>query len=194
MIKIEITCTGTAALLMHNERLANPFDELTRKIAAITSKKKNKTDQDNMDVQRLEWEGGLYHSDTGPYIPGANLKKCFMEAGTIYKAGTSLKRALTPLDAEIPLLYKGPRDVESLWSHGGFVDIRSVKLNGRSKVMRSRPKFPQWALSTTFLLNEKVVGVDDFERYAHEAGQSIGLGDYRPTFGRFTCQVEVKEF
>lgn len=189
--QLRFTVRGTAPLLMHNERLANPFDEITRAIKAITAKKSRQTDVDHEDVQRLEWEGGLYFSHThGPYIPGANWKKCLMEAATIYKGGAAVKRALTPMDAEIPLLYDGPRNVDALWE-AKFVDVRGVKLNGRTKVQRTRPCFQQWGFATTMLINQNALSLDDLLQYTEQAGTTTGLGDYRPTYGRFTCQVDV---
>ncbi len=194
IVTVELAFRGTCALLMHNERLANPFDPITKDIAKITSKRNKKTEEDNIEIQRLEWEGGLYFSEgIGPYIPAANIKKCIMESAAINKGSTAVKRALTPLEVEVPLLYTGPRTVQGLWDAEIFTDVRSVKLNGRSKVLRTRPRFNEWALTTSMLLNVRIVSIDDFQQYVEQAGSTTGLGDYRPTFGRFTPQLLVKE-
>ena len=198
--RVRIELWGTKPLLMHNERLANPFDEITRAIAAITSKRTRQTEDDKHQVQRLEWEGGLYfdhgtpaHGElparegVGPYIPSANLKKCLVNAGAIYRAGTSLIRALFPEDSEIPLLYEGPRDIDGLWD-AQFLDARMVGVQ-RNKVLRTRPKFEQWALSTVFMVETTIVDVYSLTRYLDTAGTTTGLGDYRPTFGRFRAKL-----
>lgn len=190
-VTVRVLIQGTASLLMHNERLVNPFDPLTKAIATITAKRSRQTDEDRKQVQRLEWEGGLYWSkEMGPYMPTANIKRCIMEAATMYKGGTAVKRALTPLDTEVPLLYEGPRDLEGLWVSEKYVDVRSVKLNGRTRIMRTRPKFYDWGLEATMRLNLNALSYDDFEHFVEEAGLTTGLGDYRPTFGRFRAQIE----
>lgn len=192
LVTVEFVVKGTVGLLQHNERLANSFDPITKAIASITSKRK-KTEEDNLAVQRLEWEGGLYFAPgIGPYIPGANFKKCLMEAATIFKGGTAVKRAYTALDAEIPLLYPGPRTIEGLWEAGTFIDVRQVKLNGKSRVSRARPRFDTWGFTTAALLNTKVLDLDSLRQYLEQAGLTTGLGDYRPTYGRFTATMEVK--
>lgn len=192
ILTLHCTIRGTAPLLMHNERLVNPFDPLVKAIAQLTSKRTKQTDEDRLQVQRYEWEGGLYLSPTlGPYIPAANLKKCLMEAATVHKDGAAVKRALTPLDVEIPLVYDGPRTLDALWRAETYVDVRSVRLNGRTRVQRARPRFETWGLETRFLFNPNILSLDALMLYVEEAGLTTGLGDYRPTFGRFLGKVTM---
>lgn len=192
LVTVEFTLRGTCPLLQHNERLANPFDTLTKAIAVITSKRTRQTDEDRIQVTRLEWEGGLYFNEQGPYIPGPNVKKCIMEAASLYRGGKDVQRALTPLDIEIPLIYAGPRNIEEMWAHPTvFVDQRGARVNGRSKIIRTRPKFPNWSIVTRMLLNVTALSLDDLILYTENAGRTTGLGDYRPTFGRFEGQVLV---
>jgi hypothetical protein len=65
-MKVLLKLEGQSPLVMHNERLADPLDEFTRAIGAI-SKKRNKTEADHMEIGRLEFFGGLY---ANPMIPG----------------------------------------------------------------------------------------------------------------------------
>ncbi len=57
------TIRGTTPMMMHNERLANPFDDLTKAIKAISGKRK-KTEDDLIEMSRIEWLGGLYSIDS----------------------------------------------------------------------------------------------------------------------------------
>lgn len=193
LIKAHITLKGTSDLLMHSERLVNSFDPIVKQIKEYTGKRK-KTEEDQLMISRLEWEAGLYWSEqTGPYIPGANLKKCIQEAAKIDKSGKDILRGVTPLDAEIPLVYKGPRDIEAMWASNDFVDVRSVSAGapGR-KVLRTRPRFKGWGLETAMYINSAIINVDDFQRWVEVAGVMCGLGDYRPTFGRFIGAVKFE--
>ena len=67
------TITGITPLLMHSERLANPFDSLTKELKAISGKRK-KTEDDLLAMARIVFIGGLYHDDdAGIHVPGYNI-------------------------------------------------------------------------------------------------------------------------
>ena len=64
------------------------------------------------------------------------------------------------------------------------VDCRGVKV-GTSKIMRYRPILRKWSIKATIVVNEDVVNISEVKKAAQDAGALIGLGDYRPRFGRF---------
>lgn len=178
------TIKGTTAMLMHSERLANPFDPLTKEIKAISGKRK-KTEDDLRDMARLEWLGGLYHDDdSGIHVPGYNIFACIINGGKIHKLGTSIKRSALVLEDKVPVDYDGPKTPEKLFDVKRFVDMRSVKV-GTAKVMRCRPIFQDWACQFTVTFDEASLQRGDLDRCVQTAGEMVGLGDYRPRFGRF---------
>jgi len=180
------TIKGTNKMMMHSERLANPFDPLTRQIKAITGRRK-KTEDDLLEIARIEWEGGLYHDDeSGIYVPGHNILACMVAGGKIHKLGTALKRALLVLEDKVPLKYEGPKTPAKLFENKSFVDMRSVKV-GTSKVMRCRPIFHAgWELTFSVAYDESTIQLNDIAMCLESAGNMVGLGDYRPRFGRFS--------
>lgn len=185
MATFKMKIQGTAPLLMHSARLADPLDPAAKALARVTSKRK-KTDEDHEEVGRLEHVGSLYIAERfGPYIPGANVEACLFRGGTKTKQGTALKSALLIPEEVNALLYTGPRDAVGLWADKQFVHRSSVKV-GTARVVRTRPVFPQWQLVVDGLLDTDVVDKDSFEQIAETAGRLIGLGDWRPRFGRFT--------
>lgn len=188
-MRIKLTITGTSPLLVHNIRLANPLDPIAREMKTISAKRK-KTDEDHELLARLEFEGGLYWTDDiGPYIPGVNVEKALVEGGRITKQGKQVERGLFVSDNEIPLLYSGPRDVKGLWADQSFVSTMAVKV-GQSRVMRTRPMFRQWMLEAVAELDSGLLSVEQLQAIADDAGSMVGLGDYRPRYGRFECAVE----
>jgi len=75
-MKVRLTLTGTAPMLMHNIQLADPLNAIARAMKEISSKRK-KTDEDQLRMAELEFKGGLYITDQlGPYVPGVNVEKC----------------------------------------------------------------------------------------------------------------------
>lgn len=188
MIDFTITLTGTAPLLMHNSRLSNPLDPATKALKKVTSKR-NKTDDDHEQIARLEFAGGLYlDPDVGPFIPGENIARCLVDGAKLTKMGVKVTRGVFISTDVNPLSYNGPRDEQALWDKG-WRHMASVKV-GTSRTMRCRPWFPEWKVQADGVLDPAVLELDDLATIADNAGSLIGLGDWRPRFGRFTATVE----
>lgn len=186
---VRITLTGRTPLLMNSDRTVNPIDPITKAIKKVTSKKTNKTEEDHEEVARLEHLGGLYlDPDIGPYIPGQNIEASFVKAAAVTRQGTKLKQALIVTTDVNPLGYTGPRDPEGLWADLNFRHMASVKV-GQARVMRCRPQFREWRTEADAIIDTSIVALSDFEDIASTAGSRIGLGDFRPRFGRFTATI-----
>lgn len=184
MAGFTVEIEGIAPLLMHSARLADPLDEATKALAKVTGKRK-KTDDDHAEVSRLEFLGSLYLSqEFGPFIPGQNLEAALFRGATRTKQGTSLKSALLIPQNVNPLVYVGPRTADELWKDQQFVHRASVKV-GTSRVIRTRPVFPQWQVAFQGELDTEVVDQESLEAIIETAGRLVGLGDWRPRFGRF---------
>jgi hypothetical protein len=188
-VKVRITLTGTAPLLMHNVRLANPLDPIARAMKE-TSGKRKKTDEDLERLARLEFEGGLYVDAVGPYLPGANIEKCLVEGARVTRQGKQVERGLFVTDNEVPLIYDGPRDADSLWADESYRSMMAVKV-GTARVMRCRPIFRAWVLEASAEMDGAQLNLDTLQAIAADAGAMVGLGDYRPRYGRFMAEVEA---
>jgi hypothetical protein len=188
MINFTITLTGTSPLLMHNSRLSNPLDPATKALKKVTGKR-NKTDDDHEQIARLEFAGSLYlDPDIGPYIPGENISRCLVDGAKLTKMGVKVTRGVFISTDVNPLSYDGPRSDEGLWQ-AGYRHMASVKI-GTSRTMRCRPWFPEWCVQADGVLDPSVLELDDIASIADNAGSLIGLGDWRPRFGRFAAVVQ----
>jgi hypothetical protein len=185
---LQVSLTGIRPLLMHRaDELSDVLAPITKQIKALTSKRR-RTEEDEREIRRLEWHGGLYWREgDGPYMPTANLERCLRDAAVITRQGKDLVRALVIPD-DAPLIYRGPRDVEALWADPAYRSEMSVKV-GMARTIRCRPKFDKWEIEFTAHVEESVLAVEDFTAIVDRAGLMTGLGDYRPRFGRFTAQV-----
>jgi len=188
-MKISTALTGVTPLLMHNVRLARPDDDYTMAIAAITSKKSGMTIDDRREVARLEFVGGLYIDDDGPFLPAANIRRCFVQAAKVRRMGTKVERALVVLDRQATLEYPGPTKADDLWKDPQFNYTTMVGIQ-QAKTVRTRPQFPQWRLSLEWELLTDVMNLHDLKETVESAGQVEGLGDNRRNgYGRFTAVV-----
>lgn len=187
-MKVRIELTGTAPLLMHNIRLANPLDPYARQMKEISGKRK-KTDEDHARLADLEYRGGLYlDADGAPALPGANIEKSLIEGGRITKQGKQVERGLLVTDMECPILYDGPHTEDGLVADANFRSVLAVKV-GTSRIMRTRPMFRHWAISADAELDAGLLNLETFQSICDDAGQMAGLGDYRPRHGRYTAKV-----
>ena len=183
-----LTLTSTAPLLMHNSRLANPIDTAAKTLKAATSKRV-KTDEDHEEIAHLEWLGSLYTDpDVGPYIPGQNIERCLVDGAKLSKSGTRVTRGVFIKTDVNPLAYDGPRHAEALWADANFRHLASVKV-GTSRTMRCRPMFREWRVEADGMLDTAVLNLAELASIATAAGAMIGLGDWRPRYGRFTAEV-----
>ncbi len=188
-MKVRISITGTAPLLMHNIRLADKLDPVAKALHEISSKRK-KTEDDLIQMARLEFEGGLYlHPVLGPYLPGANIEKAIVEGARITKQGKQVERGLFVTDNEVPLIYAGPRTVEAMWEDDNFRSTLAVRV-GQSRVMRMRPMFRSWAVDADAEVDPGLLSIETLRSIAADAGSMVGLGDFRPRYGRFTATVD----
>ena len=191
MRNFTIQIVGTAPLLMHNSRLADKLDPITREKSVVASKK-NKTDEDDLILSRLEWTGGLYFdADLGPYLPGDNIFKALVEAARKSKDGKRVEQGMFITTDVNPLAYRGPRTLDALWADENFVFRRTVKQQ-MSRITRTRPILKEWVTEVDGVYDPAVLDLKDLESFANIAGAYIGVGDWRPRYGRFEAVVEGK--
>lgn len=177
---------------MHNARLIDPLDPISKKIRAVSGKMR-KTDDDHAELAHLEWLGGIYfHAETGPFIPAPNLHKAIVEGARLKKDGKKVERGVLLETMLIPVQYDGPRDLETLFNDKRFVHRAPVKVMS-ARVMRTRPVFPAWTLKAIGHFDSAQIDEADLRHAAATAGVMIGLGDNRPTYGRFTTTLDVEK-
>ena len=190
MAKFRLTCTGVEPLLMHNAQLSDPLNDIAKKMKKVSGKR-TKTEDDYLELGRLEHMGGLYwDSELGPFIPGQNFERMLIDAAKNVKLGTKCKAALVVLTNVNPIVYDGPRTIEGLWADANFTHRASAKV-GMQRIQRTRPMFRQWQVYCDGHLDTQQINPEDLTNVVDIAGRLVGLGDWRPRFGRFTGSVEI---
>lgn len=175
---------------MHNGLLADPTNPIVRRIKEITSKGSKKlTDADYEERDRLEWEGGVYWDDElGAVIPSDNIERCIQLGAQKSRIGKDVQASVFCSEPVYKLEYKGPRTKDELFNNGGFVIRRGVKVQ-TSRIIRIRPMFPSgWVLKIDLEFDETILNEKNVIKAVEDAGARIGLGDWRPKFGRFIVE------
>jgi hypothetical protein len=193
VIKYRVKMIGRRPLMLANVQAASRFNHYAKRIAPLQAKTR-KTEEDQDEILRLQWESSFYmHDDHGPVVPTANIFKSFVEAGKRTRAGKKVEGGVIALDAEVPLQYDGPRTLHGLWTagDGGFdspyVDVRLVTTSAGKKVDAARPIFREWSCESEWLLDPAMIDVDEFEDIVRRAGTAIGVGAYRLKYGRYSA-------
>lgn len=189
MINFTISITGTNALLMHSARLSNPLDPATKAIKKVSGKR-TKTEDDHLEMARLEHAGSLYFDDeVGPYLPSDNIWRSLLDGAKKHKLGVKVKEGLIFTTDVNPIAYDGPRTIDGLWQDENFRHSASVKV-GTSRVTRTRPMFREWTTEAEGIIDPNILDLDDLKMIAETSGSVIGMGDWRPRYGRYVATVE----
>lgn len=188
---VRFTLTGTEPLLMHNSRLANPLDPAKIALGNATAKR-TKTEDDHMLIAQLEWLGGLYYDpDAGPYLPGENIWRALYDAAKKRKMGPRIKEGVFITTNVNPLAYPGPRGTDALWADENFRLMVTVR-NQQNRVLRTRPMFRSWKAEAEGIIDTDVIDLRDVATIAETAGLLVGIGDWRPRYGRFSAEVAAR--
>ncbi len=193
--QLSIKIKSIAPILLHNGQLCDPSNPFVKALQAATSanKGKNKTDAKTADIAKLEWRGSLYVNQQGRLVlPAELLDAAILGGAKKSKNGMQFKAgAFVTDDAElrIPTQYN---EVDELYEHEQHRDSRAVKV-GQARIMRMRPRFNDWSCEFTLCYNEDVVTEDKILSAVNDAGSMVGLGDFRPRFGRFELYRSLHE-
>jgi hypothetical protein len=189
MNTLKFRITGVAPWIPHNGLLADPLYEFSKRIKKVTALRK-KTEADLEEMARLEFLGGLYLKDGEPCIPGEMIEAALAGKGGAARKNKSGAQAAAGLFVPNPakLEYDGPKDPNELWKDYRFRFRVPAKV-GMAKVMRTRPIFEQWSAVVEVHYNPDLVDRDRVIDWIVQAGAEVGIGDWRPRYGRFTVEL-----
>ena len=186
MKEITFKLTSASPFLMHNAQLVDPLNRWAKEIKRISSKRK-KVEADHGEVARLEFLGCLYMTYVNkklvPCLPGTVLEAAIVGAGRTRKMGKQVQSGVFVAN-DSPLMYEGPTDADELWKNEEF-RLRCPAKVGTARIMRTRPKFSNWSANVTVSFHDSDIDGQTIEELMIVAGEIIGVGDWRPRFGRF---------
>lgn len=177
---IQVEIRGVTPLLIHR------FGE-----SAEVSKRTRRTEIQEVDP-RNEAEKNAYIANDGTYyfnafsIPGA-----MGNAGSNHKARGSRKTLRFVVPSAIRMVSDTITILNGVGPAKNFeVDSRPVTIPAtKGRVMRHRPRFNEWGARFEMMVDETLLAPETAHQLLSEAGQSIGIGDFRPEkrgpFGTF---------
>jgi hypothetical protein len=175
---VEITIKGKAPLLQHR------FPEEEHGEHKVRKKTQNYDPKE-------EAKKALYLDEKGMiYQPAEHIQGALVKAGVSFKFEGKktykdlMKSGIIVEPDAIPLHKK-------TWDE---IDKRPVVIN-RARVIRYRPMFNEWELTFRITVLDESIALPLLKEILDYAGNRVGIGDYRPKFGRFivTKFEELKE-
>ena len=172
--QVEVKIEGVSPLLQHRYEMEEAESKSKKKVGSVDYSK--------------EAEKAIYRDESGKiYQPASHIEGALMKAAVNFQITGKGKKTYKDLTKmvivepfAIPHLQKAFK-----------VDKRPVVIN-RARVVRYRPRFDKWSLKFTMMVTEDQLPIEVLEEIMEYAGRYIGIGDYRPRFGRFRI-VEFKE-
>lgn len=175
---IEVTIVGTSPLLQ------NRFTEAAEKASGSSTRRVVTTQQ----LPRDRAAERTYKTTDGKYYhPGTAIARALRESGANHKMRGSRKSikfivpsAVLVMDDAITLNEangkKPLKDFE--------VDARPVVIPAtKGRIMCHRPRWDAWSASFTLRVNDELLGVDMVQKLLTDAGEQLGIGDFRPEKG-----------
>ncbi|MBJ7485966.1 hypothetical protein [Brevundimonas sp.] len=184
---LTLTLTGVAPLLMHNGQLADPLSPFSKAMKEVAGRRL-KSDADHEELARLEFLGGLWVNDEKqPCIPSEAMEACLVGGARKSKEGKAAVAALL-IEEHLALGFEGPETPEELWADEQF-RLRVPARVGQARVMRTRPIFRHWSAIAVVQFNSDLINASQVQKWVRVSGDQVGLGDWRPKFGRFSVEV-----
>jgi copper chaperone CopZ len=193
MKTLQLKLTGIRPLVMHNGLLADPTNPHTLAIKKICAKGSRKmTEADYRDRDKAEWLGGLYWSEElgGIAIPSDNIERCLQEGAKKSRLGKDFAAAVLVEESEVEIDHRmSGESREEMFSNPAYTLRKGVKVQ-LSRIIRIRPMIPTgWSMRFTVEYDDGIVNESAIIQAAKDAGSLVGLGDWRPKFGRFSVEV-----
>ncbi len=141
-----------------------------------------------------EWREYLYATPEGEiYQPATHFDGCLVKASAGYKIQGARGKTYAQLFkgnvfVSPDAILHGIKVPESLDTDGDkplYLDIRPVVIQ-RARVVRVRPTFkPGWKLDFEITVLDDQIPHNVLNEVLSLAGRTVGVGDFRPRFGRF---------
>ena len=172
---VAVTIVGTAPILFH--RWSN--EAVAEKAAAAAGSKAKKSDNVESYIYR--------DSDDHICLPGEYLRQAVIMAAKFRQDPRSpRKSAMDLFKASVVALTELASLGTDKWD---FLDRRRVLIQ-RNAITRERPGMKEgWkATIDLMVLTPEYVSLDILSDVLTNAGRLVGVGDFRPTFGRFRVE------
>jgi hypothetical protein len=180
MQTVNVELRGTSPLLIHRFGEHAEAEAPTRGVVV-----------ERRDPRHEATQHAYIAPDGTYYFSAFSIPNCMGSAGANHK----LKGSRKTLRFVVPSAVRMDRDTVTILNGNGpathfEVDARPVTIPAtKGRIMRYRPRFNEWGAAFRMVINDQLLSPDSAHQLLNEAGQTIGIGDFRPEkrgpFGTF---------
>lgn len=185
--RLQVRLKSVAPLLMHNGQTADPLNRYAKAMKVVSSKR-NKTDADFEEMAKIEWYASLYlNKEQKVILPDFVLEATFVGGARKAKLGKQAQAGMFA-DGHALLEFDGDElTIDELFERDQNRDCSSVRVQ-RNRVMRTRFRVEEWQCLVNLVYNDEMMNKAAVLQAISDAGEQIGLCDWRPKYGRFTLE------
>ena len=189
-----ITITGMDYLLQNNPQTVDPFNKYT-KLKKPLMAKKNKTEEDLIELGNIETESKIYFDEElGVYVPTRWVTEqlCLSAFGIVKISKDKMRGGVFATADKCKLHYDGINVVKTIGDVVNNPKFRHRKILPQQaiRVAKDFPIFKNWSFSTVIEFDDSVIDFNGLKAIITRTAKYTGFGDFRPTFGRATAEVE----
>ena len=189
MKRYEVEVKGVTPLLQH--RMIE--EELFALLGAKSGRKKDKEELTPREIA----DKYAYRNGETFCVPNAYLIGAFKNVASEYKQKNSQRKSLKGIAAGI---LRPENEFADLTNHKNEpltsfeVDVRKATNHQKGAVAVCRPRFDEWKLKTTFMIDDELVSPDTVLDMLNDAGKRSGIGSFRIAKGGYFGSFVVTEF
>lgn len=200
---MKVEWTGIRPLLFANPQtvnITNPYAVASRKLNSDLKKARKKEDEGMLaqiaEKQRLnDFLASAYWDDGEScfYLPDTVIIACLKAGAQTLKKGKDIDRAVVMEETHAVITTKATfRTLEEAFANREFrmESWARVPPKTGAAVWKTRAMVPTgWRLSFTLAFDPDMIADSTLREALAVSGRSVGVGAWRPTFGRFTVKI-----
>ena len=187
MKTIKFKIEGTRPLMLNNPQTVNPFNEYSKMLKPLTSKR-TKTEDDLIEISRIKFISCWYINDGVYIMPQEIIWRSICEAAKERKLGKKFERSFALVNDSILNFKDKDKSPEDLFEyHQEYVDVRAVGIKN-IKITTTRAIIQSWNLMFEAWYDESQIDEKEIVDVVEIAGLRYGLGTYRRLYGRFNAK------
>jgi len=201
MKTLKFRWTGIRPVIMSNPQtvnIANPYAIASRRINNELKAARKKQAEERMqelakEQQQNDFAASAYWQDGGFYLPDTVIIACLKQAAQGMKKGKDIDRSVIMTETEAPIKTLASfKTLESAFADKRYVLTCPCKIPPRTGALtfKARCMMPTgWQVEFSLEFDEKDLPAKVVEEINETAGLRVGVGGWRPKFGRFTSKA-----
>lgn len=193
--------TGIRPLIMANPqtiKISNPFATEGRRLNREFKKFRKKEDDNKLfELEALQirndWESSAYWDDTRRefFLPDSVLLACMREGGAASRKGKDIDRCVIITETEAFIQTKKFKSIDDAFNDLSFRIEGPCRIPPKkgNLIWKARCMIPTgWKLQFSIEFDEDTIAVKSMVEILEAAGK-VGVGGWRPKFGRFLVEI-----